>query len=394
MAITGATLTSLDAALKYDYLPVIREQVTKRNALYARLRRNTEDFYGKEAYMVHHTGRNVGISARAENGALGAAGKQAYAKITFPTKYNYARISLTGQTIKACKNRMGAYLKALESETKGAARDLKRDISRQLMYGGTTGALTTCGVTDDSTTVVVDTTKFLQVGMIVDIATTSTGVAITNGDSVTVATIPSSTTFTVATAVTTAATHSVYREDNYNNEITGIDVAIDSTGTYLGLNRATAGNEYWKAQQIDNNGTPTALTLDLMQQACDLCEQQDGEISIILTNHAVRRKYLALLQAKQEIVNKMKLDFGFTAIGYNGIPVVADPDLWPGGRMYFIDEDTFSLYELSQIEWADEDGHILKWVTGYDGYEALLVYYSELGCEAPRKNCVLEDITE
>lgn len=393
MALEGATLTTLDSALKYDYLPVVREQVTTRNALFKRIRRNTSDFYGKSAYMVHHTGRNKQMMARAEGGPLGKAGEQAYASITFNVKYNYARIDLTGQTIKATKNRLGAYLKALDSEVKGATRDLKRDISRQLMYGGTTGALTTCGVTDNATTVVVDTTKFLQVGMLVDILVTADGTTSTGAVDQTIATIPSATTFTIGSAVTTDATFSVYRQDNRNNEITGIDVAIDSTGTYLGLNRATAGNEYWKAQQLDNNTTPRALSLALMQQACDECDEDDGEVSIILTDYAQRRAYLALLQQKQEIVNRMKLDFGFQAIGYNGIPVVADPDLWPSGRMYFIDESTFAMYEMSDIEWADEDGHILKWVTGYDGYEALLVYYAELGCEAPRKNCVLEDLS-
>jgi hypothetical protein len=97
-------------------------------------------------------------------------------------KYLYGRIKLTGPSIKAARTNEGAFIRAVESEMKGLTTDLKSSLNRQL-YGDASGALTVCGTTSASTSVVVVSTAKLRVGMVIDVlvtadGTTSTGAVI------------------------------------------------------------------------------------------------------------------------------------------------------------------------------------------------------------------------
>ena len=76
MAFTGMNLTDAANVLKTFYIGPVREQLNQGNVLLANLERDTSRtaFRGKEAYIPLHTGRNVGVGARAESGTLPVAG--------------------------------------------------------------------------------------------------------------------------------------------------------------------------------------------------------------------------------------------------------------------------------------------------------------------------------
>jgi hypothetical protein len=118
-----------------------------------------------------------------------------------------------------------------------------------------------------------------------------------------------------------------------------------------------------------------------MQQAWDGAEEEGGEISLLLTTRAVRRRYLALVRADGRFVNTMTLDGGFDALEYNGKPLVVDRHCLPN-RIYFLDESTLAIYRMSDLDWMDDDGAILSRVSGYDAYEAVLYFYATMGCSA------------
>lgn len=399
----GSTLTTFDAILKEDYLGPIRDQIYNSHVLLKRLEKNEEDVGGSEAVVPLHTGRNSGIGARADGGALPTAGNQQYANAKYKCAYNYGRIQFTGPTMKASRSNKYAFVKAADAEIQGMTKDLQDDLNRQLHNDGSGVLGLVNGDPATGTTLTMDNpgTMYISKGMIVqlvDPASVTTGDARANVGNKTI------TSKTSSTACETAAFHAdaedndyVVRAGSYGLEMMGLNGIINDSNpraglTVGGINRTTAGNEYWKSNVYGNSGTPRQFTLDLMQEAWDGAEEEGGTISLLLTSRAVRRRYLALVRADGRFVNTMTLDGGFDALEYNGKPFVVDRHTLPN-RIYFIDESTLALYRMSDLDWMEEDGAVLSRVTGYDAYEAVLFFYATLGCSAPNKNAVLDDLS-
>ena len=391
-------LANFDKVLKIDYLGPIRAQFAETHILLKRLERNEEDVGGKTAYVPLHTTRNSGVGARADGGTLPTAGRQGYDNAQYNCAYNYARIEISGPTIAASRKNKYAFVKAVDSEIQGAVKDMRDDVNRQL-HGDGTGTL--CLINGDPGTSNAyfdcDTpgTMYLQKGMViqlVDPASTTAGDFRTNVGSKTI-TAKTSATRAACTAFHADAADNdlVVRAGNYLLEMMGLRGIVNTSGTVGAINRGTAGNEFWRAQVLSNSAVARKLTLDLMQQAWDLAEEEGGEISLILTNRIQRRKYLALVKADGRFVNTLTLDGGFTGLEYNEKPLVVDRHCLPG-RMYFVDETTLALYQMSDIEWMEEDGAILSRVSGKDAYEAVLYWYATLGCSACNKNALLDDL--
>lgn len=386
-----ANLTQLSSILKNQYLGPVREQVNNKIVLLNRIGKDEDSVVGKNFTIPLHHGRNEGIGARADGGTLPTAGAQGYKEAIVPMKYMYGRIKLTGPTIKAAKSNEGAFIRAVESEMKGLAKDLKAEFNRML-YGDGTGILATCGTTTASTTVTVASTARLRVGMRVDVIKTADGTVSTGDQGATILTIPNATTFTIGSAITTDNTFSVYRAGSRNLEVMGLNGIFSDTLTLQGLDVATFA--WWKANVLANGGTNRAISLSLMQTALDATEtNSDGEVSAIYTTHGIRRAYQALLQADRVYQNTMEFDGGFKALDYNGLPLIADKDA-VANTLFFADESHLKMYRMSDWEWMEEDGAILSRVSGEDAYEAVLFKYCELGCSARNAQTVLKDITE
>jgi len=396
-------LTAFDAVLKEDYLGTIREQVYMSHVLLNRLEKNEEDVVGREAVVPLHVGGNTGVGARSDGGPLPTAGNQQYATATYRCRYNYGRIQVTGPVIKASRNNKGAFVRAVDSEIQGMTKDLQDDLNRQL-HGDGSGVL--CLVNTDpttGTTLTVDDpgAMYLKKGMKIDIVDPSSvipGDARANASNLTIASKSSATTVTMSAALHSDVADNDYvaRYGSYALEMMGIRGIVDVNNpraglTVGGINRSTAGNEYWKANVDANSGVPRKYSLDLMQSSWDAAEEEGGEISLILTTRAVRRKYLALVRADGRFVNTMKMDAGFDALEYNGKPFVVDRHCLPG-RIYFLDESTLAIYRMSDLDWMEEDGAVLSRVSGFDAYEAVLFFYATLGCSAPNRNALLADL--
>lgn len=138
-----------------------------------------------------------------------------------------------------------------------------------------------------------------------------------------------------------------------------------------------------------------ALTPTLMQQMFDKVELKAGKDygpDMIITTHAIRREYIDYMEARRRNVNTMALDGGWTAIDYNGIPFMVDPDAIDG-EIYFLTLKDLQTYRMSDYDWMDRDGAILSRVSGYDAYEAVLFRYAELGCNNRQTSGVLTDIS-
>lgn len=393
----GSTLTTFDAILKNQYLGPIREQLNNSSVLYSRLEKNEDSVVGKNFTIPLHYGRNEGVGARGEGGALPAAGNQAYKECIVPMRYQYGRIQLTGPTIKAARSNEGAFLRAVDSEMRGLEKDMKSSMNRQA-FGDGTGALAVCA-SNSTVTITVDSTAKLRVGMPIDILVTATG-ATTNGVVATsVVSITSSTVFVAADAPAGAVgnTYSVYIAGSRGNEMMGLGGIVSATATLQGL--AVASYPWWKATIQANNGTARAISDSLIQEAIDTLESKSsGMCSAMYTSFGVRRAYQALLTGTKQLVNTQELQGGYKAISYLGgshgvIPIIADKDA-PAGKIFCVDENELSIYRLADFDWMQEDGAILSRVSGYDAYEAVLYVYQELGTSMRNAHVLIDDITE
>ena len=136
------------------------------------------------------------------------------------------------------------------------------------------------------------------------------------------------------------------------------------------------------------------LTFALMQKMFDKVEiiaGKDYGPDMIMTSHALRREYLELCQADRRAVNTMELDRGWTALDYNGVPLMVDRDAIDG-EMYFLTTKDLQMYRMSDYDWMTKDGAILSRITGYDAYEAALFIYCELGCNRRNSSGVITDL--
>jgi hypothetical protein len=169
------------------------------------------------------------------------------------------------------------------------------------------------------------------------------------------------------------------------------------------LQSLAVSNAFWKGKVLSHSGgrftAQRALTTELMQESVDAVEAElsddtGGALSptAILTTRAIRRKYAEILKADKRFIDWKVMDGGFKVLEFNGIPVFVDNDAHTG-EMYFLYEPSLALYQMSDMEWMEEDGNVLTKIAGYDAYEAVLFMYWELGCSRRNVNAVLTDIS-
>ena len=397
----GATLTTLADIIKTQYSPVVGEMINHSTPILDRIGKDYDSVQGKDFTIPLHYGRNEGIGARAEGSALPTAGNQSYKASVLPMRYQYGRFQITGQTIKATRNNEGAYRKAVRSEMEGLANDMCDSISRQL-FGDGSGLLATVAATgSSSSTVVVDSTAKLRVGMPIDIIVKTTGAATAGLADTTVASITDATTFTISgtLAGSPAATYGVYIAGSRNLEMMGLGGIVSATTTVQGLD--VSSYPWWKATVQGNSGTARAISDTILQKAIDaLAQNSNGKATAMYTTYGIRRAYQAILAAQKQFVNTMTLTGGFDTIAYNGLPIIPDKNA-PSGQIFVVDESKLKFYRMSDnggedngLFWLEEDGNMLKYVSGYDAYEAILCLYSNLGTTMRNAFVRIDDITE
>lgn len=195
-------LSNFDAALREDYLPVIREQLNNQTYLMTKLRRNERDVYGKDWKGVAHYGRNSGVGGGSETG-LPTAGQQAYKNPYGTVKYTRGRIQVSGPVMAASRGDKGAIVRALDSEMKGVTKDLAKEVNYMMFNDGTSRRCLVNGDPGTGTTLTVDSpgTNYLYDGMVITIVGDDDGVA--NDATATISTVDSSTQVTVSAALDT-----------------------------------------------------------------------------------------------------------------------------------------------------------------------------------------------
>lgn len=393
-----ATLATVDAILKEVYGPRIENQLQNEVVLPRRIERTsdgvTSNVGGKYVDFPVKVKRSTGIGYRAESGQLPASGNQGYAEVHVPLRYGYGRVRYTGQLMELAKSNVQAFTNAVEAENEGLKDDIAKDSAR-IIYGDGSGLIATLADTATSVTHVVDNAQWIEEGMLVDVLVKSSGSPTGGLQNATVVSVVYSTnTVTLSSSWTAATTQGIYRAGNYGLEPSGMSNIVKATGILHTLDPASVAK--WASTVNANGGTPRPLSEGLMITLCDDVRKQGGRTSLIITSLGVRRSYFNLLTQQRRYPSTTKFDGGFTGLAFNygtEVPLIEDVD-HPPKNAHFLDEDKFKIFRSKEWHWMDEDGTILKWVTDFDSWEALLRQYSELGTLQRNAHGLLDDIIE
>lgn len=414
MAVSQATRTAYSNALRVVYTPKMWKLQNRDRILLQIIKKNSEQWAeGSLISIPLHTAGSGGVGY-SSSGALPTAGVQQTEKASANYKRLYGRLQVDGALMKSTSTGYAAEARALEFETKNLIEDIGDAKAYDVWQDGTgkiAGTLSLPSGGASTTAFRVPKANFgIRKNAIIDVRVTSSGAAGTNGGTAlrvaSVAPDTNDTTLMLVTLdsetplagtgdITSGGPYSVYRQGSRNDAIDGMASIVSASGTYLGINRATAGNEFWKAQVMANGGTLRPVTLDLMQEMVDQIEiNSPGMTRLIVTNHAIWRQIADLLVADKRYKGEsMKLNGWCEAVEFRGIPIVRDKYA-PANKMWFLDTDTWTFFQDSDGGFIDEDGQILKQVANFDKFEAAWRQFFQLVCGDPASNGLLSDILE
>ena len=401
----GGVLSTINALLKDDYLTnQIQEIVNKSTFMLSQIK-SEDTTHGKQFIFPVQTGTSQGVGARGENVILPDPGFGEYEQALGTVKYLYSTMYITGQSISATQNNKAAFADALKTALRDTRDGLMQDLQRQV-WGDGSGVIgrVAANATASATVSVTDPYGLTYIQADLDnsektrLFRRNMNLYFAGSDVFAkVLSVNGNGTITLNQTVTVVAGDLIYRGDatgrtSVNNEITGITGFVRSTGTYLGLDRT--GRPEWQSNVIQmGTGTGAGITEEAMRIAIDTAEiNGTGAPDIIVTNHKTRRRYEGLLQLQRRFVNPMKLEGGYNAIEFDGLPLMVDKDA-PPQRMFFLRLADITWMIMEDIKWMDRDGAALRAVEDKDAYKAVLFTYRELITKRPANQTVLFDIT-
>lgn len=422
LAAQSTAVGAFNEVLKIDYEKGIIDSLNDEQPLLSQLKKDSESWTGMQVQFPARLKRNFSAAATSEGYKYHEPGKQSYKDWIIPCKYQHGSIRLTAQVMQASLKSKGAFARALGSEIDGLIEDIANYRGR-CVWGFGKGVL--CLVNGDpgtGTTVTVDSShgiqdsnngaRYIQEGMYVAFINPGTG-AIRAGGARTVTTIAANgLSFDVSAAIDAAVADNDYvviamesttsdvNETTYDREIMGILGLVDTTAftsTLHGIDKSTSPGNYMQSPVITSAG---ALSADLIQRQLDTVAQKArGKTDAIWCEHAVRRAYQVMLENDRRYMaaSLLRPDGGTVAakqkdLDFGGIPIKTDKDA-PYGCMFGLEYDTFTRWVLTEGEWADDHGSILRFVSGIDAYEGVYRIFDNVGCESPNRNWSIQGIT-
>lgn len=398
--------------LKNFYQGPIVDQFNEEVAIWRGAEKGKYPWSGAQVNRPLKVRRNPGVGATSDGGLLPAVGYQTTVQATISAKYNYLRFGITGPMIAASKSNVGSFVRSASFELEQGYNDLKSDVNRQLSWDGT-GVLAKVNTAVNASASVVlkgrestePALKFLDVGSVVDIYSSSSGTLVQAGltiSSLTSGTGSSSTATVVFDQAVTASANAVLVRAGatLSNEIQGLLTQLDGgTTTVFGVARASYIQTLGNVINVTDDGTSTGiqqpLSLSYLQQAEDEAERRGGKgINALYSDHVSRRYYQKLLQADKRYVNTMKGDGGFAAedknyLEWNGKPWVADKDC--PTRIFLLPDGNIEKYVLSEMAFADDTGSMYIAQAENDQLEVRIRFFANLFNSKAAGSAVLQN---
>ena len=356
---------------------------------------------GREVIFDTHIGRNQGIGARDVREKLPTAGAQKYKQAHLYLTNLYGAIEVDGQLFEQAAEDYQAFINVVDMEIQGLKRDLAVDLNRQV-YGDGTGTIATV-VSVSGADIVVDSTHWVQEGMVLVGIDPSTGAVADSGNELEVTDIDETTnTITVSGTITALAAADLLvrgsnSTNNYGKEWTGLAAIVSESGTLHDIN--PADYPIWKATEVDisSGGSPGTLTELALINLVQKVDKKGGDVDVFLASPGVFNAYWDLLQGLRQYTNGATLTggqraFSFTAVGKE-IKFISDYAA-PSNTLYALSTKDLVVNRKRDWSWMDRDGSMWSRVADTDAYEARYFQYSQLGTYRRNAHAVMTGIAE
>lgn len=394
----GATLSTVSALTKEVYGPRIVDQLENEIVLTKRIektsRGTTSEAGGKYVTFPLKVRRNQGIGYRNELEQLQSPGQQGWTNVRVSLKHGYGRVHLSGQTMELANENFQSFSSALTEEMEGLKTDIQKDTNR-ILWGnglGVLGTTDTAAVADNIVSVGTndEAVKWFDLDMQVDVLS-SDGVTVRAANRKVTAINETTGDITVdGAAFADTVGDIIVRTGNYGREPQGLTSLVKASGTLFNLDPNV--EPLWKSTE-DNTGG--ALSESKMIAMMDKIRTKGSRPTVIVTDLGTRRAYFNLLKTDRRFTGTKDFEGGFTGLAFSydtDVPVITDVDA-PAGKMWFLNENTFTVYRRNPWSWDDKDGNIWKWVTNYDAFEAMMKQYWEFAIDRRNANGVMTAIT-
>ena len=381
------TMQTFDTALKDIYEEPMRDQINIGSGIFlAKVEQTSKDIEGgRRVYKIAPYGVNGGTGSGSDTQPLPVSGGNLYAPFVSGIKSIRGVIKFTDQVMKASRSNKAAFLSAMESEQDGLLKSARFTYGRQSYLNGT-GICTKCGVTNNSVVVNVESTQYLIEGMIIDIIDAQTGVPIQNGTQRRIVAVnriggQKSIVLDGTTGVTTTSEHAIVEQGSFNQELTGMEAVFAQSGSLYGLDKSQYPWLVPYRHDLQNGAIDDQTIVDTINF---VEEYRGSNINLLIANPAVESEYYKYLEATKRSVNTTTLEGGYKSLSVAGRPMVKDRFVKPG-CLKLLDTTQWKMHTLDGGDWSwlDEDGKILKWVSGFAMWTAVLIKYCELICDHP-----------
>jgi hypothetical protein len=177
-------------------------------------------------------------------------------------------------------------------------------------------------------------------------------------------------------------------------------VADDPTvGTAGGINRATAGNEFWRNKAIEAdaagelNANPDKSTIAsvMNKMVNSLVLNSKMSTDVIIASSDMYDMYDASLQTVQRITSSEKGDTGFQYLSYKGRPVINGGGIGgscPPKHMYLLNTKGLHFNYLG-TEMLDEITDNFERFQGQDAFGKIWAFMGNMSIETPRTQGVI-----
>lgn len=424
----GASNKFYSKILTDHYADAVVDAIINPNTLLGILPRDKTRVQGKNVVFPAHTGRNWGGNAIADGGALPDPQTQDYEQFSFAVKGVYHRVIFSKVMQHASESDVASWLRQVDTEMKGASSDMRRRLQRIFHNDGSgrlaqvasqSGTAITLKIHDGiegstaKSTTAFEPGKFIKEGINSTAAraqrltfcdsngtqgTADTTYGTAYADSTNILTVAANPGIVADDWVveTSVSSPTVATDTGYKNEPMGLagiySDADPATGNFQGI--ASSSNEFNRAIVLDNSAVLRPLTEELMQKAyAKGIEEAEANFDYLLSSFGIVRTYMALRMGDIRFVNSTDIKGGVSSVTFNGLPFVADRDMW-SNEIKFIDSSNLRIYELAEPQWEQEDGNILVRVANKHAFEAMLYTWNTLGCDWRKKCLLLNDLTE
>lgn len=387
---TGTNTQIFDGALKDDYEDFVADGVNNKNKFKDIFKTKSIPHGGRSKKFTTHVGRNAGVMAGGEDGAIAVAGAQKYVQSEVRTKKIMGRVRYTQEVLDDSMGDEESFVDARKDEMNRLIDDFARkeehywcSIRGILAYlNGDPGT--------DADEVELDNpggfthasfgNRFLAKDQYVGAVNPSTGLL--RAGVVKISEVASDGSgFTPDASINTAWADNDYLVQVANSGVTDVgDSSFDQApasimelvddGTYKNNYFGADRDVYTSPVNAYVKSSTGALSFDVLQQASDVVDQRlGGRIDKLIMHHSTRRLYIQLTEADRRYSTAgtlRKPDGGTSAfqqeedLTMGNVPIIAIRD-FPLDVMVGLDSAGMDAktYVSEKGRWVDDDGSIL-----------------------------------